>query len=118
MIQNNKATLEKANAAISKGNFDGFLEFCVDDIIWNMIGDESLKGKESVREWMRRTYTTPPDFNAERWIIEGNMLAVMGNITLKTADGKSVRSKYCDVWRFRDGKMAELNAYAVEIEKA
>ncbi|KYG64814.1 ketosteroid isomerase [Bdellovibrio bacteriovorus] len=115
-MNDNKATLEEANAAISKGNFEGFLEFCVDDIIWNMIGDEYLKGKEQVRAWMKKTYSSPPDFNAASWIIQGDVLAVEGDITIKDTNGKSVHSKYCDVWRFRGGKMAELNAYAVEIK--
>lgn len=104
--------------AIAKGDFEGFLEFCTNDIVWNMVGDESLQGKESVRAWMKKTYSSPPDFTADAWIIEGDRLAVMGNIALKNSDGKSVHSKYCDVWRFQDGKMAELNAYAVEIKKS
>jgi ketosteroid isomerase-like protein len=32
---------------------------------------------------------------------------------MKDEDGKMVDYSYCDVWRFRDGKMAELKAFVI-----
>jgi uncharacterized protein len=42
-------------------------------------------------------------------------LAVQGEITLQGDDGKAARHSYCDVWRFEDGKLAELHAFVVEM---
>ena len=62
MPEKNKAILEKGNAAIAEGNFEGFLSFCADDTEWTFVGDKTLKGKEAVRQWMATTYVEPPKF--------------------------------------------------------
>lgn len=114
MSEINKATLEKANAAVAEGDHEGFLAYCVDDLEWTMVGDQTLVGKDAVRQYMAKTYAEPPKFNVANQIAEGDLLAVTGDITLKDEDGTPTHYLYCDVWRFRDGKMAELKAYVVE----
>ena len=116
MSEDNKATLERANAAIVEGDTEGFLSFCADDITWTTVGDQTLEGKEAVRQWMATAYAEPPQFTAENMIAEGDFLAVYGDITVKDEAGTPTRSAYCDVWRFRDGKMVELRAYVVSTE--
>ena len=49
MAETNKAILEKANAAIARGDFEGFLQFCTDDTVWIFIGERTLVGKAAVR---------------------------------------------------------------------
>ena len=114
MSEQNKATLQQANAAISAGNAEGFLSFCVDDIVWTTVGDETLEGKEAVRRWMAATYVEPPKFTVARLIAEGDFLTALGDITVKDKDGKATHYSYCDVWRFRGGKLAELQAFVIE----
>ena len=114
MSNAHKETLEKANAAISKGDFEGFLAFCTEDTEWRFEGDRTLRGKQAVREWMQETYKEPPSFKVDRMIAEGDSLAALGEITLMDQSGKATRNAYCDVWRFRDGKLAELRAFVVE----
>lgn len=109
----NKEILEKANAAVTEGNNEGFLDFCTEDLVWIFIGDKTLRGKEAVRKYMAETYLTPPKFNVETVISEGDYVSVLGNITLNGTDGKPVEYSYCDVWRFRDGQMAELKAFVI-----
>ncbi|WP_221393621.1 hypothetical protein [Dyadobacter sp. NIV53] len=46
MELNNKAILEKANAAITEGDNEGFFSFCTDDIEWTFVCDQILCGKE------------------------------------------------------------------------
>jgi ketosteroid isomerase-like protein len=47
-------------------------------------------------------------------IAEGDFVAALGEITLKDEAGKTSHHAYCDVWRFREGRMAELRAFVVE----
>jgi uncharacterized protein (TIGR02246 family) len=110
----NKQILQKANAAISAGDNEGFLVLCTDDTLWVFEGDITLRGKAAVREWMKTAYKEPPKFNVHRLIAEDDFVAAIGEITLKDESGTPVRNSYCDVWRFRDGKMAELHAYVVK----
>ena len=114
MSETHKAILEKANAAITQGDHEGFLAFCTDDTKWTFVGDRTLDGKQAVREWMATAYLEPPRFEVHRLIADGDFLAALGEITLKDETGKATRHAYCDVWRFRDGRLAELQAFVVE----
>lgn len=50
MSFNNKAILEKANEALTAGDYEKFLSFCTDDTVWTFVGDQTLRGKEAVRD--------------------------------------------------------------------
>jgi len=109
-----KAILEKANAAIEKGDYEGFLAHCTEDTEWTFVGDQTLSGKQAVHEWMATAYTEPPKFDVHHLIAEGDIVTALGEITLKDEAGKETRHAYCDVWRFREGKMAGLHAFVIE----
>lgn len=111
---NNKAILEKANAAITDGNYEEFLSFCTDDTEWTFVGEQILRGKQAVRAYMAKVYIEPPKFMVESLIAEGEFVTALGKINLKDEDGISVEYAYCDVWRFRDSKMAELKAFVIK----
>ncbi|MGH2412443.1 MAG: nuclear transport factor 2 family protein [Microcystaceae cyanobacterium] len=117
MSERNKTILEEANAAIVAGNNEGFLDFCADDTEWTFVGDKTLKGKEAVRQWMAQTYVEPPKFALANLIAEGDFVVALGNITTKDEAGKAALSSYCDVWRFRGGKIVELKAFVINTEK-
>ena len=116
MPETYKATLAKANAAIVQGDFEGFLQYCTEDTKWTFVGDRTLYGKQAVREWMEDAYRQLPKFNVHRMIAEDDFLTALGDITLKDDSGKETRYAYSDVWRFRDGKLAELHAFVIEAE--
>ncbi|MBK1897355.1 nuclear transport factor 2 family protein [Chryseobacterium sp. YIM B02567] len=112
---NNKAILEKANLAISKGDYEGFLKFCTDNTKWTFVGDQILEGKEQVRQYMATAYLEPPKFKVEKLIAEGDFVTAIGEISMKNKEGKMINYSYCDVWQFHKGKMAELTAFVIEI---
>lgn len=114
MQLNNKAILETANAAIRQGNYETFLFHCTDDTEWTFVGDQTLQGKEAVRQYMAKAYTEPPQFIVENLVAEGEFVTAIGKISIKNDDGEMIGHSYCDVWRFRDGKMAALKAFVIE----
>lgn len=114
MSNTNKEILEIANEAIKQGDHEKFLSFCTDDTEWIFIGDKTLRGKNAVRQYMAIAYNEPPRFKVENLIEEGEFLIALGDITMKDEKGKEESYKYCDVWRFRDGKMAELKAFVIK----
>lgn len=116
MSEKNKEILTKANAAITKGDYEGFLAFCSEDTEWNFVGDQRLKGKKAVRQFMAENYLEPPDFSVSRLIAGEDFVTALGDITLKDENGKAVQHSYCDVWRFRDGEMIELKAFVIKTE--
>jgi uncharacterized protein len=116
MLENNKAILEAANAAIAQGNYEGFLSFCTDDTEWTFIGDKTLKGKADVRQWMATEYVEPPLNIVADLIVEGDLITAVGDLTIKEEDGKATHYSYCDIWRFRGDKMVELRAFVIPTE--
>lgn len=115
MNLNNKAILESANIAVTKGDNEGFLAFCTEDVKWNFVGDQILEGKEAVRQYMAKTYITPPEFMVEHLIADGEYVTAVGKISLPDESGKMIHYSYCDIWRFRDGKMAALQAFVIPL---
>jgi ketosteroid isomerase-like protein len=115
MSEKNKAILEMANAAIRKGDNEGFLAFCTDDTEWTYIGDKTLKGKQAVLAYLVKS-SDPPNFTVDRLIADGDFVTALGDITMKDENGKEVQYSYCDVWRFRHDKMAELKAFVIKTD--
>lgn len=111
-----KNTLKQANAAIRRLDFEGFLALCTDDTEWTFVGDKTLRGKEAVRQWMPTAYPEPPVFEVHHMVADdAGFLTAIGEITLKNDSGRPVRHAYCDVWRFRDGKLAQLQAFVIPV---
>lgn len=108
---NLKQILEEANSFITQGDYERFLTYCTADTIWNFVGDETLKGIDEVREYMRKSYIKPPRFKVDLMIEEGNYLTAMGTISLINENSVWVNYEYCDVWKFENGKLAELKAF-------
>ncbi|MCD9006933.1 nuclear transport factor 2 family protein [Luteimonas sp. XNQY3] len=113
MSNQHKSSLRQANAAITRGDIEGFLAYCTDDIQWTTVGESTLDGKEAVRQWMADAYAEPPVFTVDHLIAEEDFVIALGSITGKAADGTETRHAYSDVWRFHDGKMAELRAFVI-----
>lgn len=115
MSLTHKEILEQANAAIVRGDHEGFLAFCTEDTEWRFLGDRTLNGKDEVRRWMAESYNAaPPQLKVRRLVSEGDVLIALGEVTLTDADGTRTDHAYCDVWRFRDGKLAALHAFVME----
>ena len=117
MSDENKAVLERANAEVAKGNNEGLLACCTDDVGWEFVSGQTLRGKAAVRQYMKETYVEPPRFTVTQMIAEHDFVTVLGDITLKGKDGADVHYAYCDVWCLRDGKLAELRAFVVEMKE-
>nr|WP_294790004.1 nuclear transport factor 2 family protein [uncultured Mucilaginibacter sp.] len=115
MKLDNKEILLKANAFVTQGNNEGFLDFCTEDVEWEFVGDQTLIGKEAVRAYMKTAYTEPPNFSVDNLIGEGDFVTAVGKISMKNDIGKMIDSCYCDVWRFRDGKIAGLKAFVIAV---
>jgi ketosteroid isomerase-like protein len=110
-MTDNKAILLKANEHIINGEKEDFLSLCTEDVVWEFVGDQVLNGKQAVRTYLENNYVEPPEFIVQDLIGEGDHVVAVGLITMKDADGVKVTSDYCDVWIFREGKMAALKAF-------
>jgi uncharacterized protein len=116
MSAKNKEIVEKVNASFAEGSTEGFLSFCADDVAWTILGKRTVKGKDAIREWLASIDTEPPMFTVDNIIAEGNFVTAYGDMTLKEQNGKTVPYAYCDIYRFRNGKIVELNSFLINTE--
>lgn len=116
IMADNKAILLKANDHITNGENEEFLSLCTEDMVWDFVGDQVLNGKRAVREYLTAVYTEPPEFTVDDLIGDGDQVVAVGRISIKESNGKTITSNYCDVWKFREGKMAALKAFVSEIK--
>lgn len=110
----NKQTLELANAAVTEGDNEGFLSYCTEDTEWTFVGEQVLKGKDAVREYMTKVYVEPPKFMVEHLIAEDDFVTAIGKISMKGEEGNWVSYDYCDVWQFSEGKLLKLKAFVID----
>ncbi len=108
----NKEILMTANQAIHQGDYEGFLAYCTEDTKWVYVGEQTITGKDQLRHYLPTAYEGAT-FTTEQYIEQGEYLTVLGKIQLKQKDGNLVRYTYCDVWHFREGKLAELKAFVI-----
>lgn len=74
---NNKETLQKANEAITRGDYESFLTFCTEDTKWTFVGERILNGKQAVREYMAKVYLEPPAFDVEALLAEDDYVTAI-----------------------------------------
>lgn len=116
MSEKNKEIVAKADAAFAKGNIEGFLSLCAEDVEWTMVGEKVVKGKEAIRQWLASMKSEPPKLTIGKVIAEEDFATAYGDMTMKDKDGKIIPFSYCDIYRFRDGKIAELRSFVVRTE--
>lgn len=93
----NQEILERANVAITTGNYEAFLNYCTEDTEWEFVGEQTLRGKNAVRQYTAKTYLEPPTFKVEQFISDGEWLTAIGKIRLKQENGQWINYAYCDV---------------------
>jgi uncharacterized protein len=116
MSAKNKEIVEKVNASFDEGNMESFLSFCTDDVVWTIIGEKTVAGKDAIRQWMASMDIESPKFTVTNVIGEGDFVTAYGDMTLKDKEGKTVPYSFCDIYQFRGGKIVELKSFLVKTE--
>ena len=114
MSARNKEIIEKVNSAFEANQPEVFLDYCSDDIKWEMAGDDVRTGKDSIREFMASMGDMePPKINVTAIISEGDSAACYGDMTMIEKGAENSYS-YCDVYRFSGEKISELRSFVVK----
>ena len=116
MSTRNKVIIEKVNAAFARNDVETLLAHCTDDFEWTMVGSEGVRGKDAVRKWMASAPPEAPKFTVDTVVAEGDYVTCIGDMTMNEK-GTVVPYSYCDVWRFRGDKIAELRAFVIKTEQ-
>ena len=116
MSLRNKEIIKKVNDAFARNDVESFLTHCHDDFQWTMVGDKPVKGKDAIRKFMASAPPEPPKFTVDTIVADGDIVTCIGDMTM-VENGAEVPYSYCDVWRFRGDKLAELRAFVIKTER-
>ena len=115
----NKALLQSIFAELAKGNPRPFVDAMADDFAWTVTGttawSKTYQGKKVVVEELLGTLRVrlePPIVTVgQRFIADGEFVAVEARGKNRTREGVPYENKYCFVFRVADGKLRELTEY-------
>lgn len=113
MSMRNKEIIEKVDAAFATGDMEGFLSFCADDMEWTMVGDQTVKGTDAIRQWLAAMDMEPPKVTATHLIAEGDSVVAHGHMTMQDKDGKTAPYAYCDIYRFRNAQIVAMTSFVM-----
>ena len=119
MPENRKEIVQQINQGFAENNLEKVLSFCVDDLTWTMVGDTTVKGKDAIRKWMASMDPQPPQFTIQQIVAEGDLVVTRGDMLMQQKkNGPSIPYTFCDIYRFKGDKVAELTAFVIRTDKS
>lgn len=107
-----RQTINEINGAFSRNEGEAFLDFCTEHISWTIPGETTLVGKPAILEFLRNHKCPDPPVVGEcRILVDGNMAACYGEMTM----GKEDHYSFCDIYGFTGDKVANLTSFVVKI---
>lgn len=110
-----KEFIKKINIAFAKGNSDFLLESVTDGIVWNIIGDKKIEGKEKLREELKDMKAQKAsELILDRILTHGKEGAASGSV--KMQNGKNYA--FSDFYEFNGAKATKLKSitsFVIEI---
>ena len=107
--------LKDFNIAFAKGNVELIVESVTDDIIWNIIGDKKIEGKDKfTQELEKMKMKKASELILDRILTHGKEGAVSG--VIKMQNGK--KYAFSDFYEFngaKGGKVKSITSYVVKI---
>ncbi len=111
-----KQVIDLVNDAFIKNDMPLFLSYCTDDVVWNIIGDKTIHGRDAILGAMTGKAEEGPDSVVEFTVTEGNRTAGTGRFSMANKDGEKKTYRYCDIYTFRDDKIASMDSYVVAVK--
>lgn len=115
----NKQLLQHVFAGLARGDSKPFVDSLADDFCWTLTGttawSRTYRGKQEVMtELMRPLFANFADQytnTAQRFIADGDWVAVECQGKVMTKKGKPYNNRYCWVCRVEGGKLREVIEY-------
>ena len=118
MAVSRKETVQRINEAFAENNLEKVLSFCTDDLVWTMVGDTTVRGKDSIREWMASMNPQPPQILVHQIVADADVVIARGDMTMaERKNGPGIPYSWCDIYRFEGDKVAELTAFVIRTDK-
>lgn len=117
MSTEHEKIVTEINDAFTRNDMQAFLAHCHEDVTWTMVGDATNKGKQTILEWMSSVPDMqPPTFSVTEMISNDDSVVCYGDMTMNDKGKEGDPYSYCDIYHFRDGKVAELRSFVVKLK--
>lgn len=107
--------IKDMSVAFASTDMDFLTESVTDDIVWDIIGDTTVEGKDNFQKVLKeRNNSKVRELTLDKILTHGKEGAVSGNI--KTEEGKSYA--FSDFYEFRGAKgnkVKAITSYVIEI---
>jgi len=111
-MASDKQLLKKISEEFAKGNLRFSEAHLAEDIKWNILGEDTIVGKEQVLEVSKMAQLQSfPVIKIKNIISEGNYFVIESTGEAKTIKGKPYNQIYCEVFRFDNEKLQEITTY-------
>jgi len=112
METTNNQLLVEISEEFAKGNLEFASAYLADDIKWNILGDNPIIGKKEVLEVSKMLQLESfPVITLKNIVPERDYVYIETTGKVKTRNGKPYNQTYCDVFKFKDGKLKEITTY-------
>ncbi|MGX5915011.1 nuclear transport factor 2 family protein [Aliidiomarina sp. Khilg15.8] len=113
-MSNTKDFLTKFNQAWVDHDVETVVNGVTDDIHFRMaMDDKGIQGKQAFKAWLSEMAN--PEYKisltTERLFVSGDDAVLSGVMDMTEPDGTKRKFAFCDLYKMRDGKVAELQAY-------
>ena len=122
MSEQNVQVVQQAYAAFGRGDVDGILDVCADNVVWEGVIGASANvphagirhGKAEVREFFQQVAEsiTFQRFEPREFIAQGDRVVVLGSYAgTANPTGKTMESDWVMVFRLNGGKVSEFREF-------
>jgi ketosteroid isomerase-like protein len=119
MAANRKEIIQQINEGFRANDLEKVLSFCTEQLTWTMVGDTTVRGKDSIRKWMASMNPQPPQFTIQQTVADGDVVITRGDMVMpERKDGPAIPYSFCDIYRFEGDKVAELTAFVIRTDEA
>ncbi|WP_058306208.1 nuclear transport factor 2 family protein [Gracilibacillus massiliensis] len=119
METKNQQLFREFNEAFVKGDIEKILASVTDDIVWRMVGNDTIKGIDNLETALQGMDNGNEfELEIEHMITHGKEAAVNGIIHSTNKDGEQRHYSFCDIYKLnkhKEGKIKEIISYVLEI---
>lgn len=99
-----------------RGDREQILSCLTDDVLWEIHGLETVRGKAGFAGAIRHESTTGrPTLTVDRLVEEGDTIVAIGDGKAELAAGGRLEFVFCTVFTFRAGAIGRVESYQVNL---
>jgi ketosteroid isomerase-like protein len=100
--------------AFDNNDVERILNCVTDDIEWEMLGENTISGKETLRKFFGEHADMKMVSSTEdHIIINGDSGCVSGSVQCSNGKGQDFNMYYCDIYKLKDDKIKKITTYSI-----